>query len=74
MLLLHTCIFVLIVSFSSVTTYDFTKHGMFDNQSIELSEKSDTRRRNTPRKGDANAENADKKKDKKKDKKNKYST
>ncbi len=74
MLLSRTCIFLLIISFSSVIADDITN--TFGYQTVELAAKNDSRRQNTPpKKGDANAaENDDKeKKEEKEDKKNRYS-
>ncbi|MDM8569102.1 hypothetical protein QUF50_06290 [Thiotrichales bacterium HSG1] len=75
MLFSRTFIFVLLVSFSSVMTYDFDKYTTFGYQIMELAEKPDTRRRNDPQKGDTNAKDSDKKGNRKggKDKKNEYS-
>ncbi|MDM8564990.1 hypothetical protein QUF74_04995 [Candidatus Halobeggiatoa sp. HSG11] len=69
MLLSRTCIFGLIIIFSSVITYDFTKYVTFGYQTIELAAKTDPRRQNTPiKEGDANASDKEKKKEKKKKK------
>ncbi len=71
MLSSRICIFLLIISFSSVIADDITKNTTFGYQT--LAAKSDSRRRNTPqRKGDANAE-GDKKRKEKEDKKNRES-
>ncbi|MBE9561553.1 MAG: hypothetical protein IMF12_01640 [Proteobacteria bacterium] len=80
MLLSRTCIFVLIISFSSVITDgitkvitdDITKYDTFDYQI--LAAKTDPRRQVNPkRKGDANAEKKGDKGKEKKDKKNRHS-
>ncbi len=74
MLLSRTCIFLLVISFSSVITDGITKNTTFGYQTIAA--KTDSRRHNTPdeRKGDANAESGNKRKrEEKEDKKNRYS-
>lgn len=74
MLLSRTCIFLLIISFSSVIADDITN--TFGYQTVEIAAKNDSRRQNTPpRKGDANAAGKEdkRKKEEKEDKKNQYS-